>query len=137
MKINYKKKRLYSNLVIGLIWLTLGVFRFIENDTIRWIDSMYLVVGFLYLGNYLNNQINQYLTIENGTIKKNSIFEKKMVLNEITLIKKFADEYTLITENKTLTINTNLIEDKSLSQLLERLQELNLPADKTPFSSND
>ena len=80
---------------------------------------------------------NQYLTIENGIIRKNGLygFRKKINLNEINWIKKFAGDYTLKTETKELKINTELIEEKSLAELNSVLGKLNLPADKTPFAN--
>lgn len=136
MKIKYKKKRIYINLGLGLLWISLGVINFIEDDTIRWTDYGYLLIGILYLGQYLWDITNQYLTVENGIIKKNSVFGKKINLNEITWIKKFAGDYTLKTENQELKIHTELIEENSLEELNRILGELNLPAEKTPFANN-
>jgi hypothetical protein len=129
MKIKYKKKRIYINLAFGIFWILLGVINFIEGDTIRWTDYGYLLAGILYLGQYLWNITNQYLTVENGIIKKNSIFGKKINLNDITWIKKFAGDYTLKTENQELKINTELIAEKSLAELEKILGKLNLPSE--------
>ncbi len=126
MKIRFKKKRLYFYLMLGLFWTTIGIFNLIEDDNVRWTDYGYLFVGILYVGNYLYCVINQYLTIENGTIKKNSIFGKEINLNDITWIKKFAGDYTLKTEKQELKINTELIEKKSLAELNIILEKLNL-----------
>ena len=129
MKIKYKKKRIYINLAFGIFWILLGVINFIEGDTRRWTDYGYLLAGILYLGQYLWNITNQYLTVENGIIKKNSIFGKKINLNDITWIKKFAGDYTLKTENQELKINTELIAEKSLAELEKILGKLNLPSE--------
>ena len=40
----------------------------------RWTDYGYLVIGILYVGHYLYDLKNQYLTIENGTIRKNGLY---------------------------------------------------------------
>ncbi len=136
MKIKYKKKRIYINLGLGILWILLGVINFIEGDTIRWTDYGYLLAGILFLGQYLWDITNQYLTVENGIIKKNSVFGKKINLNEITWIKKFAGDYTLKTENQELKINTELIEENSLEEFNRILGKLNLPAEKTPFANN-
>ena len=62
--------------------------------------------------------------------------EKKINLNEINWIKKFAGDYTLKTEQKELKINTELIDENSLTELNRILAELNLPPEKTPFANN-
>tara|TARA_R110002049_G_scaffold37208_1_gene117525 strand:- start:85131 stop:85541 length:411 start_codon:yes stop_codon:yes gene_type:complete len=135
MKIKYKKKRLYANLIIGCMWIGFGIFNLLEEEKTDWYDYGYLVMGILYIGNYLYDITNQYLTIENGTIKKSSIFKKKIYIDDITWIKKFAGDYTLKTDTKELKINTELIEKESLTELNKILGKLNLPAEKTPFTN--
>ncbi|KRP25815.1 MAG: hypothetical protein ABS28_08480 [Cryomorphaceae bacterium BACL22 MAG-120619-bin32] len=137
MKIKFKKKRLYINLILGIVWLALGILNLNEDDKIRWTDYGYLVAGILYIGHYLYDLTNQYLTIENGTIRKNALygFRKDINLNEVNWIKKFAGDYTLKTEKKELKINTELIDKDSLTELNKILAELNLPPEKTPFAN--
>lgn len=138
MKIKFKKKRLRANLILGIVWIILGTLSVFENDTLHWSDYGYLVIGILYIGYYLYDLTNQYLTIENGTIQKNGLygFSKKINLNDINHIKKFAGDYTLQTDQKELKINTELIDKDSLVELNKILTALNLPAEKTPFSSS-
>jgi hypothetical protein len=138
MKIKFKKKRLRVNLILGLVWIVLGTLSIVTDDEIRWTDYGYLVIGILYIGHYLYDLTNQYLTIENGTIRKNGLYGywKKINLNEINWIKKFAGDYTLKTEQKELKINTELIDKDALSELNKILTELNLPPEKTPFANN-
>ena len=138
MKIKFKKKRLITNLVLGIVWIILGTLSIVTDDKIRWTDYGYLVIGILYVGHYLYDLTNQYLTIENGTIRKNGLygFGKKLNLNEINWIKKFAGDYTLKTEQRELKINTELIDKVSLTELNKILAELNLPPEKTPFANN-
>jgi hypothetical protein len=137
MKRKFKKKRLYINLILGIVWLALGILNLNEDDKIRWTDYGYLVAGILYIGHYLYDLTNQYLTIENGTIRKNALygFRKDINLNEVNWIKKFAGDYTLKTEKKELKINTELIDKDSLTELNKILAELNLPPEKTPFAN--
>ena len=132
MKIKFKKKRLRVNLILGIVWIILGTLSIVTDDKIRWTDYGYLVIGILYVGHYLYDLKNQYLTIENGTIRKNGLYGywKKINLNEINWIKKFAGDYTLKTEKKELKINTELIDENSLTELNKILAELNLPSEK-------
>jgi hypothetical protein len=132
MKIKFKKKRLYINLMFGIVWIGLGIFSLLEDESERWFDYGYLLAGILYLRHYLYDLNNQYLTIENGTIRKNALFgfRKKIELNDINSIKKFAGDYTLKTETKELKINTELIDEKSLAELNKILVELDLSPEK-------
>ena len=132
MKIRFKKKRLYINLILGLVWTGLGVFSLLEDESLRWTDYGYLVAGILYLGHYLYDLNNQYLTIENGSIRKNVFygFGKKINVNEINRIEKYAGDYIIRTLERELKINTGLIEEKSLEEFNEILKKLNLPEGK-------
>ncbi|WP_397446238.1 hypothetical protein [Polaribacter sp. R77954] len=137
MKIIYKKKVIYANLMFGIVWDGLGIFKVLEGNNLSWSGYLYLVIGLLFIGNYLYCLKNQYLTIENGTIRKNVLygFVKKVNLKEIKLIKKFASDYILKTETKQLKIHTEAIEEKSLSELNRILTELNVSPEKMPFGN--
>jgi len=125
MKIRFTKKRLKHYLIFGMLWLVLGTTAVIFNSE-NVFNYGYLIIGILYLGTYLFENNNQYLTIENGTISKNHLISKKINLNEIKRIKKFAGDYILKTDSTELRINTELIEEKSLAELNNVLENLNL-----------
>tara|TARA_R110002033_G_scaffold59871_1_gene109765 strand:+ start:56 stop:442 length:387 start_codon:yes stop_codon:yes gene_type:complete len=125
MKIRFTKKRLKHYLIFGILWLVLGTTAVIFNsDNI--FNYGYLIIGILYLGTYLFENNKQYLTIENGIISKNHLIPKKINLNEVKRIKKFAGDYILKTDSTELRINTELIEEKSLAELNTVLENLNL-----------
>ena len=125
MKIRFTKKRLKHYLIFGILWLILGTTAVISNSD-NVFNYGYLIIGILYFGTYLFENNKQYLTIENGIISKNHLIPKKVNLNEIKRIKKFAGDYILKTDSTELRINTELIEEKSLSELNTVLENLNL-----------
>ncbi len=126
MRIKYKNNRLYANLGLGIIWICLGVFSLLAEDKIRWTGYGYLIVGVLYIGLYLYERTNQYLTIDNEIIKRNGLFGKKINIKNIHQIKKLYGQYTLITNNQELKINTELIDDDSRIELERILKQLEL-----------
>ncbi|MGC6434389.1 MAG: hypothetical protein ACON4M_09370 [Crocinitomicaceae bacterium] len=125
MKIRFTKKRLKHSLIFGIVWLALGTTAVIFNSD-NVFNYGYLIIGFLYFGTYLFENNKQYLTIENGIISKNQLIPKKINLNKINRIKKFAGDYILETDSTELRINTVLIEEKSLAELNTVLENLNL-----------
>jgi hypothetical protein len=125
MKIRFTKKRLKHSLIFGIVWLALGTTAVIFNSD-NVFNYGYLIIGFLYFGTYLFENNKQYLTIENGIISKNQLIPKKINLNKINRIKKFAGDYILKTDSTELRINTVLIEEKSLAELNTVLENLNL-----------
>lgn len=74
MKIKYKKKRLIYNIFISLLYLTIALEGIINQENIRWTKYVFLILGTIYLIKSLFEIRNQYLTIENGMIKKNILF---------------------------------------------------------------
>ncbi len=126
MKIRYKRKRNIFYLIMIVFWGTLIISSFIFSDFTGWSDYSVVALGAMYITIYSSNYIKQYLTVENGTVRNNSIFSKKVILSEVKVFKKFAGEYILQTDSKELRIDTNIIEDTSLVELDKRLADLNL-----------
>ena len=135
MKIKFKKNRLYGNLILGLVWFGIGIMNFYESGHKGWSNYIYLVLGLLYIGHFLTDTIYQYLTIENGVIRRNKLygFSNEINLNDINCIEKANNNYTLITDTNKMKIKTKLIEENSLNELNILLGQLNLPSEKTPF----
>lgn len=137
MKIKFTKKRLIYNLVLSILYLTIGLEGIIYQENIRWTKYGMLSLGILYLTNSLYELKYQYLSIEYGILRKNMIlgFTKKINLNDIIEIKTVAGDYTLLTDTTQLKIQVELIVDDSLLELNRILSELDLPSDKTPFQN--
>ena len=126
MKIKLKKKHLNINLILGIVWFLFGVMELGFSENIGWFDYGSLVFGVLYFILYFYQKKNQYLTIENGVLRINGSFGKKINLAEIKRIKKFAGDYILKTSKKELTINTQIIDTNSLAKLNAELEKLNV-----------
>ena len=126
MKIKYKPKHLNLNLIFGLFWLIwffIGVF---GKEEPNWTDYGWFFISLMYLGIYYYQKKYNYLSIENGIINVNGPFGKKLNLTEIKWIKKFAGDYILKTDEKELTINTQIINPSSLAELNAELEKLNV-----------
>lgn len=126
MKIRYKKKRLKFYLIMTILWLIFVVFNLISNDFGEWTAYTWLGISVMYIAIYSFDYFNQYLTIQNNVIKENHLFGKKINLNEMKRIKKFAGDYILQTEKTELTINTQIIDQNSLTELNAELKKLNV-----------
>jgi hypothetical protein len=123
MKINFTKKQLHLNRMYALIG-SIGVLPVLCTNADTWMLVVAIltpiggVLGIVYQKQY------QYLTIENGSIRKNDLFRKEVQLSEIRTIEKYAGSYILKTDTKKLTINTTIIARNSrtaLSAILEKL----------------
>jgi hypothetical protein len=134
MKIKFNKKRIAYNLIFSIVFIVLGLYN-IFSEYIKWNKSGAFVIGSLYFVTTIFEIITQYIVINNGTLRKYSLwaFHKDIELQNIIEIKSVADYYILFTETTKLKIQVELIADDSLEDLKRILSELNLPSDKTPF----
>jgi len=126
MRIRYKKRHLNINLILGIIWLVWFFISDFTKEKLNWTDYGWIVISLMYLGIYYYQKKYNYLTLENGIIKVNGPFGKKLNLNEIKWIKKFAGDYIIKTDKKELTINTQIINPSSLAELNAELEKLNV-----------
>jgi hypothetical protein len=126
MKIPYKKRQLNFNLIFGIIWLSYFINKIAFDDTLRWIDYGWVFLSLTYFGIYFYQKKYKYVTIENGILTVNGPLGKKLQLDEIKLIKRFAGDYIIKSNNKELTINKQIIDPNSLSELNAELEKLNV-----------
>jgi hypothetical protein len=125
MKIGHKKRQLNINLIFGFIWLTYFIIRLFIGE-VHWIDYGWIFISLAYFINYFYQKKYKYVTIENGIINVNGPLGKKLNLNEVKRVKKFAGDYIIKTDKKELTINTQIIEPNSLAELKTELEKLNV-----------
>lgn len=85
MKIKYKNSRFIKNIIIGSIFILMGIDSIIDINNDRWSKYFIFCVGIIYLATAIYEMVFQYLTIENGTIRSNAIlsFRKTIKLNEV------------------------------------------------------
>ncbi len=126
MKITYNKKQYNLNLFIGTIWLTFFALKLFFGNDFSWLDYGWLVIAFAYFGTYYYQRKYDYVTIENGVVNVNGPFGKKINLDEVKQIKKFAGDYILTSDKKELTINTQKIQPNLLAKLDAALEKLNV-----------
>jgi len=126
MKIKYKKQPLLFYLTAGLFWLIFFIVILFEKERLNWIDYGWIVMSFVYLGIFYFQKKYKYITIEDGIIRINGPLGKELKLIEIKRIKKFAGDYIIKTDQKEMTINTQIIDPNSLKELDVELEKLDV-----------
>src|SRR5690554_7416586 len=124
MKIGYTKRHMNLNLVFGLVWLVWFLVSMITKAEIGWIDYGWMVISGLYLALYYHQRKNKYISIEDGIIKKNEWFGKKLRISEVKEIREFAGNYIIKTDEKELVVNTDIINPDEIPELIEALKQL-------------
>ena len=125
MKISYSKKRLYINLILGILWTGIGLSYFFENDKIKWNVYATLILGIIYIAMFIYEYTQKYVEITKDKITINSIPKKEIEINEIKEVKYYADDYTFKTTDKTLKIIRSQINKTELPEFENFFNNLN------------
>ncbi len=131
MKIHYHPARLKSNLRSSLLSCVVGACIIItayslgadSHSVLRSVGGGVLGAGVATLLLYFYEKQYHYLIIENNTIRKGRPWASRIALTDITGVKKFAGDYTLITPRRKMTIDTQIIDPQSLKKLDEVLEK--------------
>ena len=116
MKFSYSNKRLYINLVLGILWTIIGTSYFFDKENMRWNHYLFIVLGMLYLTMFGYEYSKKYFEISNDKIKLFTIPNKEINLSEIKEVKYYADDYTFKTPKKSLKIVKSQINKKQLPE---------------------
>ena len=131
MKIKYSKKRLYSNLFLGGMFAVLGFLQLLGQPDTPWIYYLQVFFGFFAVGAYFYESHFQYLNIDNGILTKNTLRRKSLQLDKLERIQSFPGKIKLFTSEDKLSINTELIEEHSMKDLLKILGSMEI--ENNPF----
>lgn len=125
MKIPFKKRHLNSNLFYGFFFMIMGLIVLKSNQN-PWHAILCVLLPILYVAKYFLLKYYKYLTLDKGVLKVNNLFGKQIKMDEINQIEKYAGKYLIKTDRKKLSIDTHLIEKKSLIALNAELENLNI-----------
>lgn len=126
MKIPYKKRQTKIHLIFGVAWLTFFLIGFTFSTKLHWTSYGYLLISLAYLTIYFYQKRYNYVSMEKGFLTVNGPFGKRTGLQEIKRIKKFAGDYIVKTNNKELTIHSQMLEPDSLIELDTKFEKLNI-----------
>lgn len=126
MRIPYKKRHVNTNLFFGILWLSYFLIKILLFDSFHWIDYGWVFLSFAYLTIYFYEIRYKYVTIQDGVFSVNELIRKKVNLNEINQIKRFAGDYIIQSDKNEVTINTQIIDTNSLPDLIQVLDKLDV-----------
>ncbi|QDO93895.1 hypothetical protein FNB79_07825 [Formosa sediminum] len=116
------------NLIAGIIWGIIAILKiiFTDNSNPNFLTYGWIILSVLYLGLYFVQRFGAYLVIEEDGITKTLPFPKQIARQELTQIKTFTAGYKLISDTKTISINTELINTDDLIKLQAFLNDVKL-----------
>lgn len=126
MKINYRQKYLRSHLIFALIWSFYCLLEFMLKEERNWISYGWIFISIAWFCIYFYSKNYPYISIENGILQVGGPWGKKVNLNDIQNIQKFAGDYKIYTKNKLIKINTHIISAESLKELNDFFNKLEM-----------
>lgn len=134
MVIKHRKKYFWIDLILGTLYLGLGLSSFFFDSNSILGKYGFTLVGIIYLVQFFYKWKNPYLKFEKTFLVLNIIFQQKKIdLSQVTRIKKFTDEITFLTPHEKLKISTKLISREDLPAFEEAIASLNLDPERNPF----
>lgn len=134
MTFRYSYKRLLPNLILGILFFSMGILKFVEG-TAELFNYFQLVLGLVMIGTFAFEAYFPYLKIENEIITKNTLIKKSIPLSEINRIRKFAGDITLYSAHQELKIHPQLIAKPERKELDEILQSLPIEIEESSVKS--
>ncbi|MBB4806996.1 hypothetical protein HNP38_002292 [Chryseobacterium defluvii] len=126
MKIAYTNKRLFTNLIIGIVWIGLGIFYLFEDKNSDRIPYLTIAVGTLFLLIFIYEYFGRYIKITEAKITVNDIPKKHILISELTWVDRQADDYIFRSSDKILKISRSLINKKDLPRFESFFNELGI-----------
>ena len=112
-------------LISSILW---GIFAVngIWKGEMNTFEYLALFCSIAYLLYFLFEKKEYYLTIKNGILQTGKLLKKKIKLSEIERIIEKENKIILKNNKSELTIETEIIDSQSLSELKNELKKLNI-----------
>ena len=131
LTIPYTSKRLRKTLLLSLLYWVICLMNILGADDLGYLQIGFLILAIVSTFLYFRERKQQYLTISEGMIKRNDIWGRKIRLDEVIHIEKYAGDYILKTPTKKLRIDTHIIPPEALKELEGVLGQIQLTTAKT------
>ncbi|MFU2094514.1 hypothetical protein [Ornithobacterium rhinotracheale] len=124
MKIQFSKKYMYTNLILGILWIALGLYFVFISSSDWWGYYLYLVVGILYFFVFLTQIWRNYTEIKDDRLIVYGIPKKEIRFKDLRQVKYFAGDYIFVSDQKKIKIPKQLIQKDQQSEFEAFFQEL-------------
>lgn len=104
MKFSYSFRQLIVNLIMGLVWIGLGIRSLYINETIDYKPIVFIIVGVLFLALFIFQYTKKYFEVTDDWIEVSSIFDKKININDLTKVIFTSGIYVFTSRNKRIKI---------------------------------
>ncbi len=108
-----------------ILWGAHGFHRMSQGVNSKF-DYLAPILSVCYLFYFLYDQKTSYFKIENGYLKTQNIFEKRISLSEIEDVEETENKFILKSKSSELQIDKQIIPSETLNMLKMELKKFNL-----------
>ena len=117
LNILYNQTHLKRSLILGISYVIIGSFSLFLNLQNHFLSG-FIGLGIFYVVLYFWQKNRPYVQItDDAIIIDKGVTKKQIPLDQITSVKYFAGDYVVKTPLKEVTIDTNLLDKESLTDL--------------------
>ena len=114
MKILYNQTQLKRSVILGILFLIIGVLStFAKNIYLTGLGG----IGIVYIINYFYFKNKAYVILTENSITKNTLSKQRIEIEKIKSVKYFAGDYIIKTADDEIIIDTNLVDKKNYNDL--------------------
>lgn len=128
MKIGYAKWTLNNTLFLGVLWSIFGAFHLYEYlsfGELKWYKIFFIIIGPLYLGQYLYQKGRKYVTFDDERILVFNLWPKLIWLTDLEEVKFLAADYHFISKTgKKIVVNKESLDQTMVKEFDRKFYEL-------------
>ena len=121
MLLGYKKDRLQLLSIISITWFLFGMVSLVtslsQGEVNMILPILYVAQAIILYGIYTYCKVNKYIMIGKDYIQRNSLSKPKVYVEDILKVRKKGKLYFFYTNERTLRINTKLLDSQALLEL--------------------
>lgn len=119
IEIKYNQKQAKFGLIIGVLFLTLGIISLFYGSKPAYLS---FVLGIVNLVIFFYKRSVNYMTVKDGFIMKD--LGSKIPINEIIDTRRFARDYTFKSKTKKIVIDKNAVDKDSIKDIENFINDL-------------
>lgn len=130
MKFSFSNRQLIVNLVMGIVWIGLGIRAIFTSETLGFRPFVFIGVGILFLIYFFYQYTKKYFEVTDEWIKVSSPFDKKINVSDLTKIHFNSGIYVFVSERKRFKIMQPKIKRTQIADFNEWFDKVKAKVDK-------
>ena len=128
MRVYLKRRNRRVNLIMGLVWVIYVPVMYLLSEDFDAYQIGFTAIGLVYLYVFWFQRKRGFLRIdEHQVATTDPFFAKKIPIDQITSVRRFAGDYIFKGGKKEISFDTRSIDVDSLEALNQKIEELGIP----------